>query len=133
MKRCMNIRNAFLTITIALLLLTVCIAPVLAEEAKPAAAVSAQAAAAPTPAASEEEKPTADFNVAALTKYVWRGYEQTRDSIVVQPSFTVGYKGLRASGAISTPGLTRRHPGSVIPALGRKPISRYPTVRPSAP
>jgi len=110
MKRCMYMRNVFLTITIALLLLMVGIAPVLAEEAKPEAAAPAPAAAAPSPevatpvpaaapapAAVEEEKPTADFNVAVLTKYVWRGYEETRDSIVVQPSLTVGYKGFSVS------------------------------------
>jgi uncharacterized protein (TIGR02001 family) len=87
MKRCMYMRSTFITITVALLFLMVSIAPILAEEAKPAAAV-------PAP---EEEKPTADFSVSALSKYVWRGYEQTRDSIVVQPSLTVGYKGFSAN------------------------------------
>jgi uncharacterized protein (TIGR02001 family) len=94
MKRCMYMRSTFITITVALLFLMVSIAPILAEEAKPAAAVPAQAAVAPAP---EEEKPTADFSVSALSKYVWRGYEQTRDSIVVQPSLTVGYKGFSAN------------------------------------
>jgi len=102
MKRFMYMRNTFLTITVALFLLMVGIAPVLAEEAKPAAAASDPPAGAPTLApapapAAEGEKPTADFNTAVLTKYVWRGYEQTRDSIVVQPSLTVGYKGFSAS------------------------------------
>jgi len=32
-----------------------------------------------------------------LSKYVWRGYENTKDSIVVQPSLTVGYKGFSAN------------------------------------
>jgi len=40
-----------------------------------------------------EEKPTADFSVSAMSKYVWRGQELSRDSIVIQPSMTVGYKG----------------------------------------
>jgi len=48
-------------------------------------------------AEGEEEKPTADFNVATLTKYVSRGVESTRDSIVIQPSFSVTYKGLCAN------------------------------------
>lgn len=86
MKRFMYMKNTFLTITIVLIVLVIGMAPVLAEEPKPEAA-------APAPAAPEEEKPTADFSVSALTKYVWRGYEMTRDSIVVQPSLTVGYKG----------------------------------------
>jgi hypothetical protein len=96
-------RYTFLTISIALFLLIVGTAPILAEEAKPAAAAPASAATAPTPAVApapavaEEEKPTADFSVSALTKYVWRGYEQTRDGIVVQPSLTVGYKGFSAN------------------------------------
>jgi len=103
MKRCTYMRNPFLTITAALLLLIFGIAPVLAEEAKPEAAAPAQSVvtpappATPAPAAAEEEKPTADFSVSALTKYVWRGYEQTRDSIVIQPSLTVGYKGFSAN------------------------------------
>lgn len=45
------------------------------------------------PLYADEEKPTADLSVAALTKYVWRGQEQSRDSIVLQPSATIGYKG----------------------------------------
>jgi len=42
---------------------------------------------------AEEEKPTADLSVSALSKYVWRGFELSDDSIVLQPSMTVGYKG----------------------------------------
>lgn len=42
---------------------------------------------------SEEEKPTASADVAALTKYVWRGFELSDESIVLQPSATIGYKG----------------------------------------
>jgi hypothetical protein len=40
-----------------------------------------------------EDKPTADASVALLSKYVWRGYELSKDSLVIQPSVTVGYKG----------------------------------------
>jgi hypothetical protein len=42
---------------------------------------------------AEEEKPSADLSVSALSKYVWRGFELSKDSIVLQPSMTVGYKG----------------------------------------
>jgi hypothetical protein len=40
-----------------------------------------------------EDKPSADASVALLSKYVWRGYELSKDSLVIQPSVTVGYKG----------------------------------------
>ncbi len=56
----------------------------MAQEAKPA------------PAAAEE-KPTADLTVSALSAYIWRGQQQTRDSLVIQPSMTVGYKGFSAN------------------------------------
>ena len=47
-------------------------------------------------AAPPEDRPAVDFTTYALTKYVWRGYENTRNSIVIQPSMTVGYKGFSA-------------------------------------
>ena len=46
---------------------------------------------------AEEDKPTADASVALLSKYVWRGYEFSEDSIVIQPSMTVAYKGFAAN------------------------------------
>ncbi len=45
------------------------------------------------PAQAEEDKPTAELSVSGLSQYIWRGYENTRNSIVVQPSMTVAYKG----------------------------------------
>src|SRR3974390_1453002 len=63
--------------------------PVMSEETK-----SDPAPAAP---AVQEEKPTLDFTTYALTKYVWRGYENTKKSMVIQPSMTVGYKGFSAN------------------------------------
>ncbi len=44
-------------------------------------------------ALAEEQGPTASADVGVLSKYVWRGYELSDDSFVVQPSVTVGYKG----------------------------------------
>jgi hypothetical protein len=44
-------------------------------------------------ALAEEAKPTADLNVAFLSQYVWRGFVYSRDSLVIQPSMTVAYKG----------------------------------------
>jgi len=46
---------------------------------------------------AEEEKPTGDFTTAVLNQYVWRGYELSRNSIVIQPSMTIGYKGFAAN------------------------------------
>lgn len=45
-------------------------------------------------AEEEAEKPSADMGVSMLSKYVWRGFELSKDSLVVQPSLTVGYKGV---------------------------------------
>lgn len=41
---------------------------------------------------AEEETPTASGDVGMFSKYVWRGWELSDDSIVIQPSATVGYK-----------------------------------------
>jgi hypothetical protein len=103
MKRYILVRNTFLSVIVTLLLLTVSVVPILAEDQKPAASTPAPAAAAPAPAtetpaaAPAEDKPTGSLAVSALSKYVWRGYENTKDSIVVQPSMTVGYKGFSAN------------------------------------
>lgn len=47
--------------------------------------------------AAEEDKPTASLAVSALSKYVWRGFELSKDSAVIQPSMTVAYKGVSAN------------------------------------
>jgi len=49
------------------------------------------------PGTAEEQKPTADFTVYGLSAYIWRGQELTRNSVVVQPSATVSYRGLSAN------------------------------------
>lgn len=46
-----------------------------------------------SPVFAEEEKPTADLSVSVLSQYIWRGYELSQDSIVLQPSMTIAYKG----------------------------------------
>lgn len=48
---------------------------------------------APAVGAEEAEKPSGSMSVAMLSKYVWRGYELSKDSIVVQPSITASYMG----------------------------------------
>jgi len=44
-------------------------------------------------AGAEEEKPGASADVAFLTRYVWRGYALSDDSMVIQPSAGVSYRG----------------------------------------
>jgi hypothetical protein len=48
-------------------------------------------------AQAEEDKPSGDLSTSILSQYIWRGYENTRNSIVVQPSLTVGYKNFSAN------------------------------------
>jgi hypothetical protein len=66
-----------------------------AAEEKPVAETNVSSESAK--AAVAEEKPTGDFTVAAMSQYIWRGYELSRNSIVVQPSATIGYKGFSAN------------------------------------
>ncbi len=66
-----------------------------AEEAKPPAEAIKPAAEAVKQA--EAERPTGDFTIAALNRYVWRGYELSRNSLVVQPAATIGYRGFSAN------------------------------------
>jgi len=71
-----------------------------AAEEQPAAETKVPtetAKAAPAAAAPAEEKPTGDFTMSALSQYIWRGYELSRNSMVVQPSATIGYKGFTAN------------------------------------
>jgi hypothetical protein len=54
------------------------------------------------PSAAEEkavtaEVPTYDFTAAFLSAYIWRGQQQTKNSLVIQPSMTLGYKGFSAN------------------------------------
>ena len=66
-----------------------------AEDANPAG--EAIQPAPETAKRAEEERPTGDFTVTALNRYVWRGYELSRNSAVVQPTATIGYKGFSAN------------------------------------
>ena len=50
-----------------------------------------------SPLLAEEERPTGDLTVSALSRYVWRGYELSRNSVVIQPSMTIGYNGFSAN------------------------------------
>jgi len=42
--------------------------------------------------AEDEAKPSASADVGVFSQYIWRGYELSKDSIVIQPSATVSYK-----------------------------------------
>ena len=72
---------------------------ILAEEEKPPAS-GAGTTLAPgegtTVAVADQEKgewPTLSSDVAFLSQYIWRGYELSKDSLVIQPSVTAAYKG----------------------------------------
>jgi hypothetical protein len=43
--------------------------------------------------AEEAEKPTASVDLGMFSKYVWRGLELSKNSMVIEPSVTLGYKG----------------------------------------
>jgi hypothetical protein len=86
-------------VSIACLFMVTGFVPVQAQE-KPMAATQADvkpAVSAPAPAPAEEEKPTADLTVSALNMYYNQGTVLTRNSLVVQPSIAVGYKGFSAT------------------------------------
>ncbi len=72
-------RKRLLSLLISMFLLMVFSLPALAEEKK------------------EEPKPYSSVSAAFLSKYVWRGYELSKDSLVIQPSITVGYRGFEAN------------------------------------
>jgi len=61
------------------------------------AAASLLLAAGINAAMAEEEVPSADASVGFYSKYVWRGYELSKDSMVIQPSLTTSYKGFSAN------------------------------------
>ncbi|KPJ99423.1 MAG: hypothetical protein AMJ60_05080 [Desulfobacterales bacterium SG8_35] len=48
-------------------------------------------------AKAEDEVPSADASVSFLSKYVWRGFELSDDSLVIQPSLTTSYRGFSAN------------------------------------
>lgn len=88
MKNILHLRTVC-TIVILSLSLVLGAAPCLfAETAMPATGAAKPA---------EEEKPAGDVTVTAMSRYIWRGYELSRDSVVFQPSMTIGYKGFSAN------------------------------------
>jgi hypothetical protein len=49
------------------------------------------------PASAKEEGLSGEVAVAALSRYIWHGQEMSRNSAVLQPSFTLSYKGFSAN------------------------------------
>ena len=49
------------------------------------------------PGYAQEETPWADASVSILSAYIWRGLELSKNSIVVQPTMSVGYYGFYAN------------------------------------
>jgi len=45
----------------------------------------------------QEDKLTGEIAASVLSAYIWRGQEMTRDSVVIEPSFTANYKGFTAT------------------------------------
>jgi len=41
----------------------------------------------------DEDRPEFSADVAFLSQYIWRGYGLSKDSLVIQPSITAGFKG----------------------------------------
>ena len=86
-------------VTILFGLLALSSLPVLAQETK--ATAGPQGAPSLSDEASgavpAEDKPTGDFTIAAMSQYLWRGYELSRNSVAIQPSITVAYKGFSAN------------------------------------
>lgn len=41
----------------------------------------------------QEERPTANLSMALMSQYIWRGQELSHNSMVIEPSMTIGYKG----------------------------------------
>jgi hypothetical protein len=94
-------------ITAVLLLLIIVALPTIswaeAEEQKPVVPEQTPAVKQGAPATTPEQKPaeqtpdedkvTGEIDLSVLSAYIWRGYEQTRNSVVVQPAVTANYKG----------------------------------------
>ena len=82
-------------ITVVLLLLIIVAFPVIsqAEDQPPVQQPAQTQVQQPAVQKPDEDKVTGEIDLSVLNAYIWRGYEQTRDSVVIEPSVTIGYKG----------------------------------------
>ena len=92
MKHTLSTKTLSVIIVLVMALLVVPYSGAFAEEAKAKTETKETKAAAP-----EEAKPTGEAAISFMSQYFWRGYELSRNSIVAQPSLTIGYKGFTAS------------------------------------
>ncbi|MDD4092257.1 MAG: hypothetical protein PHQ63_06820 [Smithellaceae bacterium] len=75
-------------IIIALLTLMLTSMPIAAEAAEESQSAGQK---------QQEDKLTGEVAASVLSAYIWRGQEMTRDSVVIEPSFTANYKGFTAT------------------------------------
>ncbi len=47
-------------------------------------------------AAAAEERPTANLSVGVLSQQIWRGFEMSQDSVIIEPKMEVEYMGFKA-------------------------------------
>jgi hypothetical protein len=98
-----NKMKKIIATVLLLLMIAVLPATIRAEEQNSAAPEQTPAVKQAVPAATPEQKPaeqkpeedkvTGEIDLSILSAYIWRGYEQTRDSAVVEPAVTASYKG----------------------------------------
>ena len=97
----LNLRY-LLTLTLCLLMITGA-KQVCAEEAKPVsdkiqtATPETDKKVLETEKSAEEEKPTGDLSVSVLSAFYSNGVETSRNSAIIQPALTLGYKGFTAN------------------------------------
>jgi hypothetical protein len=85
-------KKRYWRVTVLLFALMALNLPALAQEK-----IEEKAAVEPASAVKEEPKPYFSAAAAGLSQYIFRGYEQSKNSIVIQPSLTVGYRGFEAN------------------------------------
>ena len=87
-------------ITVVLLLLMVAVFPVIsqAEDQPPVQQPAQTQVQQPAEQKPDEDKVTGEIDFSVLSAYIWRGYEQTRDSVVIESSATIDYKGFSLFG-----------------------------------
>jgi hypothetical protein len=84
-------RYSYLAVFVIFFIALAVATPLGAEEIKK------DSAATPVSVTAPEDPVTGEFAVSAMTQYIWRGYELSRNSAVIQPSITIGYKGFTAN------------------------------------
>ena len=84
-------RYSYLAVFFGVFIALAMATPLSAEEIKK------DAAATPASATAPEDPVTGEVAASAMTQYIWRGYELSRNSAVIQPSITIGYKGFTAN------------------------------------